>query len=723
MCKRPSLLLLAFLSYVYVSAQCSCTNSDTINFGLVACYPFSGNANDQTLNGNHGVVYGAVLTTDRFGNPNSAYYFDGINDGIEVARSLSLEPRTSMSACAWVYKEASSNAWTPILSKRYTIQDPYNSYSMDGGAGINQRWMANICHGVVGSQRSVFSKTSRPYNQWEFVVMVYDGSRLKMYINGQEENSIAVSGNIGYSSLGFYIGKNTVYDQFFKGKIDDVRIYNRPLSACEIRYLYNNCTGQLQSANLIQDTVKVICINDSVQLQGQNATNYSWSPTIGLSNPNISNPLASPKTTTLYRLVAGDSTCTFEDYILVVVKDNRVTIKKQETICPGDSIQLQVSGAQNYNWKSDPTLSDTFIANPYAKPITTTTYYLTANINGCIIKDSVKVNITNNLMASAGNDTSICKGDIIKFSGTGGSRYAWSPNLEINDTTARDPNVYPTQSRWYKLNTFSGLCEAADSLFITVNEKPTLVVGDTIVCGLNNVFVPDVRSTLADSYLWQPATYLSSDAVQYPQVSPKGSIKYIITAKNTSTGCSVTDSMEIKLGNPKADFSISTPLVLIPGIVSMNNTSNPLSANFMWYIDDVFYANNTHSQVDVTEAKKYNIKLVVTDSLGCTDSVVKIIEGKRNQTIFIPNFFSPNGDQINDFFVVNFDADLYQKLEGTIWNRWGGKVAEFDGKKGNWWDGKADGNVCPDGVYFYLINTVNLEGVVENDHGTITLLR
>ena len=723
MSKKPISLLLAFLSCLYVNAQCSCTSSDTINQGLVACYPFNGNANDQTLNNNHGVVSGATLTTDRFGNPNSAYYFDGVNDGIEVARASSLEPTSTMSACAWVFKEPSSNAWTPILSKRYSIQDPYNSYSMDGGAGINQRWMVNICKGTIGSQRSVFSKAARPISQWEFLVMVYDGVNLKMYINGVEENRLSVSGAIGYSSMGFYIGKNTVYDQFFKGKIDDVRIYNRALSPCEIRYLYNNCIGQYQSVNIIQDTIKTICRNDSVQLIGQNALYYSWTPSTGLSNPNISNPIATPMVTTLYKVIAGDSACTFEDQIWVVVKNDKLTINRGERICQGDSVQLKVTGALNYYWQSNPTLSDTSIGNPYAKPQVSTTYYLSANVNGCKISDSVSVIVANDITANAGQDVSVCKGEIINLYANGGSRFFWSPNLEISDTTIRNPKVYPTQSRWYKLNTFSGLCEATDSLFITVNDKPTLEVTDTILCGLNNVFVPDVTANFADSYLWQPSTYLSSAALQYPQISPKGSIKYIITAKNTSTGCSCTDTMEIKLGNPKADFSVSSPLVIIPGIVSMNNISNPPNGSFMWYIDDIFHTNNTHSQVALAEAQKYNVKLVVIDSLGCTDSIVKVIEGKRNQSLFIPNVFSPNNDQINDFFVVNFDADLYQELAGSIWNRWGSKIAEFDGKKGKWWDGKSEDITCPDGVYFYMIYSVDLNGILKSHQGTITIIR
>ena len=62
--------------------------------GLIAYYPFNRNANDESENGNHGTVYGATLTTDRFGNPDSAYSFDGVDDYIEVAPSSNLDIRT-----------------------------------------------------------------------------------------------------------------------------------------------------------------------------------------------------------------------------------------------------------------------------------------------------------------------------------------------------------------------------------------------------------------------------------------------------------------------------------------------------------------------------------------------------------------------------------------------------------------------------------------------------
>jgi len=91
--------------------------------GLVAYYPFNGNANDESGNGNDGTVTGAALTADRFGNPNSAYSFDGINDIIEVSHSSSLNITSAISLCAWVYPFELSH-YTAIVWKRDDFVGP-----------------------------------------------------------------------------------------------------------------------------------------------------------------------------------------------------------------------------------------------------------------------------------------------------------------------------------------------------------------------------------------------------------------------------------------------------------------------------------------------------------------------------------------------------------------------------------------------------------------------
>jgi hypothetical protein len=85
--------------------------------GLVAYYPFNGNANDASGNGNNGIVVGATLTADRFGNPNSAYSFNGTSDYIRVPNSSSLQLTNDFTLTAWINCQGSTGAAQDILTK------------------------------------------------------------------------------------------------------------------------------------------------------------------------------------------------------------------------------------------------------------------------------------------------------------------------------------------------------------------------------------------------------------------------------------------------------------------------------------------------------------------------------------------------------------------------------------------------------------------------------
>lgn len=706
-------------------AQCSCTSNSPINQDLVACYPFNGNANDQTSNANNPTSVNAALTTDRFGNANSAYYFDGIDDGIEIPKSSSIEPLNTISVCAWVYKESSSNAWTPIISKRYSIPDPYNSYSMDGGAGISQKWMVNICKGTVGSQNSVLTKNTRPYNVWDFLVLVYDGAKLKMFLNGDIEDSIALSGNIGYSSLGLFIGKNSVAGQFFKGKIDDVRIYNRALSPCDIKYLYNSCTGIVSQANdLIIPSKITACAGSSVQLASNYISmSYAWTPANLLNDATIANPTALINQNTTFYLTATNGFCTYTDSVLVEIQPFSINVKKQETICPGDSIRLTVSGANSYKWKYNLSLNDTTIARPYAKPSITQTYYVIGISNGCEALDSVTVTIENNLITSAGIDTTICWGDTIKLNANGGSVFNWSPFVTINDTMSSSPFVWPRSNQYYYLYAKSGTCFSYDTVLVSVNPLPTIALNDTIICGTSQSFTPSLLTANADTYKWQPSTYLSNSNIQTPIISPQQSITYFVEAHNSITGCNAIDTFSISVNNPKAQFTLTDTAVLIPSNILLNNTSLPLPLNFDWFLNDTFKSNNQQIDMMIDKIGINKIKLVVKDTNGCLDSVELLVNGKQPKNIFIPNVFTPNGDGVNDLFSIDTDISLFKELTGSIWNRWGGKLYEFDGKTGDWWNGEYENKPCAEGVYFYLLKTITIQGAIKEYRGTLTLIR
>lgn len=103
-----------------------------LDSGLVGYWPFNGNANDLSANGNNGTVSGATLTTDRFGNANSAYYFNGTSAYITVPNSTSLNPQNAISLCAWYYSaDFTGDGYNTIIEKNFTsFVAPYYQYKL-----------------------------------------------------------------------------------------------------------------------------------------------------------------------------------------------------------------------------------------------------------------------------------------------------------------------------------------------------------------------------------------------------------------------------------------------------------------------------------------------------------------------------------------------------------------------------------------------------------------
>ncbi|HCS19770.1 MAG TPA: hypothetical protein DIW47_04260 [Bacteroidetes bacterium] len=202
--------------------------------GLIAYYPFTGNANDSSGNSNNGTVNGAILTTDRFGDSNRAYLFNGSSSYIEVPNSSSLQsPTSEVTISAWVQiTNLAVLNW--IIDKRINVgSSPYSSY---GIFTANSEWRTGIStsNAIVST-----GKTAIVQNNWIHVLTLYTGSKIYLYLDGVAVDSANLSGNILYSTLPLYIGKSPNNAAYTAGKIDDIRIYDRALNATEIGQLYN----------------------------------------------------------------------------------------------------------------------------------------------------------------------------------------------------------------------------------------------------------------------------------------------------------------------------------------------------------------------------------------------------------------------------------------------------------------------------------------------------
>jgi hypothetical protein len=198
--------------------------------GLVAYYPFNGNANDESGNANNGTVYGAKLTTDRFGNPNNAYSFDGFNDYIDMGNQVSTSDMKTIAV--WV-KFNDLTKIQEIVSKSTSTK------------GVEILLYNGLSFYAMGSHDSLtqFSTTFLNTIDWFFIVATHESvnSPMKLYLNGVLKGDIATAPSIidnpGYLLAGNW--SDSSYPRYFSGKIDDIRIYNRVLTDSEIQQLYS----------------------------------------------------------------------------------------------------------------------------------------------------------------------------------------------------------------------------------------------------------------------------------------------------------------------------------------------------------------------------------------------------------------------------------------------------------------------------------------------------
>ena len=192
----------------------------------IAYFPFNGNANDESGNGIDGTVNEAILTTDRFENANSAFSFDGVDDDISAAHNSLLNITGEISLAAWIFPTAQKTQ--TIIRKGSSARETPYDFGLSGTGDIVFSLNPN-------SQFTQARKTGYTLNEWTFVVGTYNGTTMKLYVNGQLETSVSISGSLTTDSLPLLIGTRlNLAANTFSGKLDDLRVFSKALSETEI---------------------------------------------------------------------------------------------------------------------------------------------------------------------------------------------------------------------------------------------------------------------------------------------------------------------------------------------------------------------------------------------------------------------------------------------------------------------------------------------------------
>lgn len=234
--------------------------------GLIGWWPFNGNVNDESSVKNITSNCGAILATNRFGSANKAFYFDGSASFIEITPNQSIAKISDFTLSLWMKNEG----WQGTTSDRQYLFDGHAGVKTDPGNYLKEGLMlfldrktdsTSLTSGILYSEYDYsdgyYRKVTKPtgiefFSQWHNIVFVRDGSTLKTYIDNQiYQSATGVSKSQLLNMLhpwyiGTFCGNNQFYNVSgnkvnfnFKGKIDDVRLYNRVLNDTEIKSLFD----------------------------------------------------------------------------------------------------------------------------------------------------------------------------------------------------------------------------------------------------------------------------------------------------------------------------------------------------------------------------------------------------------------------------------------------------------------------------------------------------
>ncbi|MEP6952188.1 MAG: LamG-like jellyroll fold domain-containing protein [Ginsengibacter sp.] len=219
-----------------------------LDSGLVAYYPFNGNANDASGNGNNAIFNNATLTSDHFGNLNSAYYFNGVDNYIQIPNAPGLNPPGKMSLCVFVkpmgfYRGPCHG--NSILMKgdmdflpgNYVMRFDDNAYTSQNNCNtsvvdtIHQNFYSNNAQTPPPGYTPYINK-----DQWYCLVYTYDGTNGNFYVDGILKGTESTPGTSFINSYDLFFGKlnSSSFPYWFNGVMDEVRIYNRAINAQEV---------------------------------------------------------------------------------------------------------------------------------------------------------------------------------------------------------------------------------------------------------------------------------------------------------------------------------------------------------------------------------------------------------------------------------------------------------------------------------------------------------
>ncbi len=419
------------------------------------------------------------------------------------------------------------------------------------------------------------------------------------------------------------------------------------------------------NAGLDQD----ICFGDSTSLNASgNAVSYNWSN--GITNGVLFESIISQD----YILTGtGINNCDNQDTVTVnTLSLPIINAGQDETICIGDSVQLQVTGANNYLWTPNNDINSNTISNPTVYPIILTEYIVTGtDINNCSNKDTININVNSLPILTTSNDSVICDGDTIQIEVFGATSFNWLTTNNLSNTNISNPQVWPTSTTIYKvLASDINTCSDTAEVTITVNPKPNINAGiDQNICFGDSTSLNASGSSV--SYSWNNGI---TDGILFEAITTQD---YIVIGTDINN-CSNQDTLTINILNlPVIDAGQDKTICIGDSIqlqvtgadnylwtpnnyINSNTISNPIvyPTNLTDYIVSGTDSNNCSNQ-DTIQVLVNNLPIIITSndtSICYGDSIIISASGGASYQWL-------NQDSISNINISN--PEIWPSLNAT----------------------------------------------------------
>lgn len=493
---------------------------------------------------------------------------------------------------------------------------------------------------------------------------------------------------------------------------------------CSYTFVATSGVAQPISLNIPQNDT--ICAGESLAVTASGGLGtFDWSGGPGLGATTGATVTITPPATPGVYNYHVESTGTVSlcpssmeyDFSITVIPNTATQFTQIPPICSGSPLTL-------------PTVSNNGITgswSPAANNTTTTMYYFTPNPGQCASTDSMQVSVIPSPSIYAGPDTVVCPNAPMVLTGSGGAIYSWSGGIQNGI-----PFIPTADGSYIVTGTSLDGCVGTDTIYIEIEDSiiPSFVPSVLEGCApLEVTFAAPYDSTYTLNWTME-GTQLAGDTVTH---SFTGSGCHDVTLKVTSQyGCAYTntiDSLICVLPNPEVFF------IPQPAQLDMTNSKSTMINNskgairYVWNFGDGTPMDSTTNPVHIfpnEESGSYIVTLYGFNEMGCVDSMKVVVRVVEDVVFYIPNAFTPDGDEYNNVFKpIFFSGYDPHDYFFRVYNRWGQLI--FESKDADYgWDGvyQQTGKLCQEGTYVWSIEFKTIENDERRKYqGHFTLLK